>query len=522
MLIIPYKADLDLYQTPVVTYVVMVTCVVIFLMQLGSREIVNDAAFSFCRDLNKTSIEKNKLDVMPQSVGGCTSIILQLDNMGGTERLRQAIINASEKEADYSEQETLQYIDYLQGHYDDYRLDAPRGLDQRLMFYPDTLNPLSSITSALSHSDWLHIIGNLIFFLAFAPAIEALVGSKWRFILLMIGIGFCCDITYSIVALSNEIAIPSLGLSGVVTGLIGMSAFIMPKARIRTFIWLLFFIWRMSIPAWILALWFIGWDAYTVFSAGGNTGGVNLVAHVSGGIAGYLIGYIWFKQRRDDIADEIEQEVAFSKARSSDRIGGVTQSKNIQRLDDEDEKRRVKREQTEFHDQVYNLVRTEQDSAAVNLIIANDNSLHPSAEIYVDWFKRIGEWRKRRAYLCIGRLAIQLLVEHNRLGAALLLVEECIQVTPNFVLADPRQVLLLAHEAINQHRHSVAYALLRESEKRYHRSVEPVRCGLLEIDLLAHQLNKPQLAKHRARALQSIATPAEKEILADMANQLSG
>lgn len=53
------------------------------------------------------------------------------------------------------------------------------GIDiESLMYYPDSWNPVKMLVSSVSHAGWGHIIGNLIFFLAFSPAVEAIVGRE--------------------------------------------------------------------------------------------------------------------------------------------------------------------------------------------------------------------------------------------------------------------------------------------------------------------------------------------------------
>ncbi len=136
----------------------------------------------------------------------------------------------------------------------------------------------------LAHGDWWHLPGNLIFFLAFAPSVELLLQSSVKYVATIIAISFVTAVTYSISTFIQGAPVPTLGLSGVVMGMIGLSAYLMPHAKIRTFVWFIVFVKNLYIPAWIFAVWYIGWDAFELFSNSDNVG-VNLVAHVSGGIS---------------------------------------------------------------------------------------------------------------------------------------------------------------------------------------------------------------------------------------------
>src|SRR5210317_1477548 len=72
------------------------------------------------------------------------------------------------------------------------------GMTESLMYYPHSWNPVTMITASVAHGGWLHLIGNLIFLLAFAPAIEILVGSKLRYLWFMLLISFIVGISFSI------------------------------------------------------------------------------------------------------------------------------------------------------------------------------------------------------------------------------------------------------------------------------------------------------------------------------------
>ena len=49
--------------------------------------------------------------------------------------------------------------------------------------------------------------------------------------------------------------------------MIGMSAYLMPNVRIRTFVWILHFARNIHVPAVILAIWYIGWDTYYLLTS---------------------------------------------------------------------------------------------------------------------------------------------------------------------------------------------------------------------------------------------------------------
>jgi len=176
------------------------------------------------------------------------------------------------------------------------------GITESLLYFPESWNPTKMITSSLAHGGWLHLMGNMIFYLAFAPALEILLGNKLRYIWIMMFIAFVVGVSYSIATLiGSSPPRPTLGFSGVAMGMIGLSGYLMPTARIRVFCWYGFAWKTLYVQAWILALAYIGLDTWTMVTAD-DFGYVNVVAHVSGGVAGYFYGFFWLRDRRVKLA----------------------------------------------------------------------------------------------------------------------------------------------------------------------------------------------------------------------------
>lgn len=202
---------------------------------------------------------------MPTNKKYCVDIILTMHFQYDLENWKETYLKRYIP--DDENDDLLQYISFDLKRYQNYlETGVPKSLDVRLMYYPFTFNPIKMLTSALSHANWMHIIFNLVFLFAFTPTLEILIGNKLKFITVLVSISLIGGVIYSFTSILEGSYIPTLGLSGVVSGMIGFSAFMMPGASIRTLIWFLFFIRRLFIPAWILAIWYIGWDIYDLFS----------------------------------------------------------------------------------------------------------------------------------------------------------------------------------------------------------------------------------------------------------------
>jgi membrane associated rhomboid family serine protease len=152
------------------------------------------------------------------------------------------------------------------------------------------------ITSSFAHGGWAHIIFNLIFFFAFGTMVEMLVSSL-SFASLIVVVSLVTGVFTSISAIANHETVSSVGLSGVVMGMIGLSTFLLPRARIRCYYWFIVIFGSVAMPVWALALWYLGGDIYALF-AFDDHGAINVLAHVTGGITGYLFGFLFLKSAR--------------------------------------------------------------------------------------------------------------------------------------------------------------------------------------------------------------------------------
>jgi len=136
----------------------------------------------------------------------------------------------------------------------------------------------------------------VIFFAAFAAAVEVMVGT-FMFIVAFISISICTGIFSSLSGLASGEHFTTLGLSGVVMGMIGLFAFLLPRGQMLCGYWFLVFIGKIAVPVWALAIYFIGGDIYQLITSEDH-GMVNVLAHVTGGVGGFLFGLAFLQKTR--------------------------------------------------------------------------------------------------------------------------------------------------------------------------------------------------------------------------------
>jgi membrane associated rhomboid family serine protease len=163
--------------------------------------------------------------------------------------------------------------------------------------------PLAHLFSVLSsmflHGGWAHIIGNMWFLYIFGDNVEDAMGPM-RFLFFYLTMGLCAAIaqTYA----NPHSAMPMIGASGAIAGVLGAYVALYPGARVLTFFVLIIFVRFIEVPAFLfLGLWFViqamnGFGSLTVASHE-QVGGIAWWAHASGFVAGFIGVWIFRKRR---------------------------------------------------------------------------------------------------------------------------------------------------------------------------------------------------------------------------------
>lgn len=153
------------------------------------------------------------------------------------------------------------------------------------------------ITSMFLHGGILHVASNMIFLWVFGDNVEGEL-NPFTYLLLYFGSGILGGLAQYMLAPTS--AIPMLGASGAVAGVLGSYFIMFPHHRIKAFIFLPFFFTVTTVSAGVmLGYWII---LQLISGSGmlggiGQEGGVAYFAHIGGFIAG--IAFTWLFGRRD-------------------------------------------------------------------------------------------------------------------------------------------------------------------------------------------------------------------------------
>lgn len=297
MIFFPYRVDMELHRLPLFTVAVCILCVYVFMQQLNSFAEYQRSVTGFC----DTGVDRQTRVVLRSVVGQdsgtpCAEIYLSIRESKDTTATMQALVNQAKPLNLFKTKEAeLSYMfDVLKAGYERFDNAVPTNLTDELQFNPMELKLKRMVTAVFSHGDWAHLIFNLVFFYAFAASVEIIVGSL-TFVFIILAMAVSTGLAYSFSVAGAPEAVPTVGLSGVVMGMMALLAVLAPRIKIRCFFWLLFLVRFFSLPALFLASWYVGWDIYNLATQ--DSSGINLVAHVSGAASGALVGIIYWLLR---------------------------------------------------------------------------------------------------------------------------------------------------------------------------------------------------------------------------------
>jgi rhomboid family protein len=144
-------------------------------------------------------------------------------------------------------------------------------------------------TGMFTHAGLLHLGGNMLFLWIFGNNVEDSMGPV-RFVIFYL-LGGIAALALQ-VAIGPDSAVPTLGASGAIAGVLGGYIVLYPRARVLTLIFLIIFFTFLELPAVLfLFIWFAQqavFGAVGLTNPSGNGGGVAYFAHVGGFVFGLL------------------------------------------------------------------------------------------------------------------------------------------------------------------------------------------------------------------------------------------
>ena len=141
-------------------------------------------------------------------------------------------------------------------------------------------------SSMFMHGSWMHLIGNMWFLWIFGNNVEDSMGHV-RYLLFYVLCGLAAGGAHVLSAPGS--AVPTVGASGAIGGIMGAYLVLYPRARIITLAFIVIYLKKFAVPAWaMLGYWFLI-QIVSSFTQGATGGGVAFWAHIGGFVAGAVL-----------------------------------------------------------------------------------------------------------------------------------------------------------------------------------------------------------------------------------------
>ncbi len=144
------------------------------------------------------------------------------------------------------------------------------------------------LTAMFMHGSWFHLIGNMVFLWIFGDNVEDRFGHI-NFLIFYLLAGIAA--TFAQYAVSPGSAVPNVGASGAIAGVLGAYILMFPQSRVNVLVGRQI----VAMPAFVvLGLWIVLQLISGVGTIGNaDVGGVAYMAHIGGFIAGLAMTFLF-------------------------------------------------------------------------------------------------------------------------------------------------------------------------------------------------------------------------------------
>ena len=158
-------------------------------------------------------------------------------------------------------------------------------------FRPAAPQGVDLLSAMFLHAGFLHLAGNMLFLWIYGDNVEYRLG-RLRFLAAYFGTGIAATLFHGV--LSSESALPLLGASGAISGVLGFYFVWFPRNRVR--LWVMLFPFFMNVihaPArLVLGFYVIADNLLPLLVSGGRGSGVAYGAHIGGFIGGLTVAWV--------------------------------------------------------------------------------------------------------------------------------------------------------------------------------------------------------------------------------------
>ncbi len=146
---------------------------------------------------------------------------------------------------------------------------------------------LDFVTSMFLHAGLLHLLGNMLFLWVAGDNVEDRFGH-FPYPLFYLSCGIAAGLTHFVTVTGAARAIPCIGASGAVSGILGAYLVLFPTSRIKMLLWIVLPLFRFHVPSWLAIL---AWLATQGLLAWQQVHGASIQVAVWAHLGGFAFGF---------------------------------------------------------------------------------------------------------------------------------------------------------------------------------------------------------------------------------------
>lgn len=294
----PLEKSIDWSRPPWVTFVLIVSCILVLFLQVKDEEYFNQSIdFYFSSDLPKLELLAYAKDTSDHDQEGLKTVLnLKFSQLKIQQKqaLIYYLVKMERDEGFFPKLQAGQVIKSQNQRYPNWLIQRQQyeqiqqqSIMTRFAFTPGKHEPFTFLTHLFLHGGFGHLLGNMVFLLLVGCAVETALGSMLYLIsYLLTGLG-----AVTLFWLANpESLVPLVGASGAISGVMGMYAGVFGFRKIRIFYSLLFYFNYIKVPALVMLPLWVGHEFYQMHNTPDSN--VAFMAHVGGFLAGGLIALL--------------------------------------------------------------------------------------------------------------------------------------------------------------------------------------------------------------------------------------
>jgi len=156
---------------------------------------------------------------------------------------------------------------------------------------------ITMFSAMFLHGGWLHIVSNMWVLFIFGDNVEDRMGGIGYLVFYLLS-GVAAGLLQAFLLPGS--AVPMIGASGAIAGVLGAYLVLFPRARILSLVPIVFIFTLIEIPAMVFLLFWFASQLFSGFlSLGGASGsGIAWWAHIGGFVFGLLAVFLFARRRR--------------------------------------------------------------------------------------------------------------------------------------------------------------------------------------------------------------------------------